>query len=346
LVEYPIDQFRPDIVLKRNEETIGAVEVFVTHSIEPQKEEYLQNLSIPWVEVDASSVLENEWTSEQPLPYRKINPATVSTWYCATCSAAEKRAEIEKQYKKTAVRIVDFFYPNKKHFRSIFYARKRVQDSRITKIEIIENTEKVICSISEPTFPQDNQKLNHLFDQYIKKFKDRGYIVDDHMKWQPYDNEIFKQNIFARNTLKLLPRRYYWLQNKWVAVSAFQELNWNVRFTDKNQYEKQLSVLIQTLRRNKAKAIRKKTIILPSNPLEKMSFQSTDEIEETSSLPELERCSCHSNNNEIERTTSLPKLECCACHIITDEYWYSRAGKCLCNKCAEKGINPNFYYDK
>ena len=79
VVEHQLDQFRPDITLRRNGQVIGAVEVLVTHSVEPNKAKYFGALSIPWIEVDAEDVLpadDDPWSAGDPLPYQRLNLST------------------------------------------------------------------------------------------------------------------------------------------------------------------------------------------------------------------------------------------------------------------------------
>ena len=149
--------------LRKNGKVIGAVEIFVSHSLEPEKEEYL-SLSIPWIEFDAQEILsmdDNRLNHDQKpvLVYKKINKNVFSKWICTNCKndiekqqKKKERSDNSEQYQITAFRIIDFFYPNQKRYRSVFYATKRIKNLKTTEIRIEDLNE--IVFLLKPGFTE------------------------------------------------------------------------------------------------------------------------------------------------------------------------------------------------
>ena len=376
LVEYPIDQYRPDIVLMRNGEAIGAIEVFVTHSIEPDKEKFLQEYLIPWVEVNAVGVLPSSqnidgWTADSPLPYRKLNESTLTEkWICPNCQDEINRRqivyeqnEIAKQYVTTAFRIVDFYDPDHFKFRSIFFAKKRVQNGIITEIRIEdEHDGNVTCSISNPVFPIDVTALSGKFENEIRGYS-QGYIVDSHMKWQEQRTGISLQALQNDSVHAQFPKRYFWDDESmdWKLIIGLKYLDWNDYFTNYEQYQRIISQELSRLNQLQIERIEKskqisnreffrprrneilgdekilqsvdKDIIIQQSPKPHSSGTITPNQQASRNPKEIHK------NDRLAHSNSQPEYECIFCHRITSDYWCSdsRTGTCHCRPCYDEG---------
>lgn len=90
---------RPDVTLLRGSDVVGAVEVWVSHRIEPEKREHYAEWGIPWIEVAATEVLiagDDAWRPDRPLPLVACGPAEpFQCEACATIVAERARAEAE-----------------------------------------------------------------------------------------------------------------------------------------------------------------------------------------------------------------------------------------------------------
>lgn len=110
------NRLRPDIVLFKNGQPIGAVEVFVTNAVDEEKMEKFQSIGLPWIEIKAEGEIIDEyfvdwaeedeeeefpWKIEKPLIYHACFP-TPDEWICNDCLEAPERyaerlKEIEEQ---------------------------------------------------------------------------------------------------------------------------------------------------------------------------------------------------------------------------------------------------------
>lgn len=257
IIEGELDRFRPDIVLMKNGERIGIIEVFVTHRLEPEKKEFLNSLTIPWLEVNAKKVIneeksENNWTIEKPINYIHYNPLEKYKWFCNKCETEvniqqrnQEAIEFAKQYITTAFRIIDFYYSNQKRYRAVYYAKKHVQNDVISEIFIEENHKTIlgIPPIQNPILPIDQKKLSREFETFLSSKKSRTCIIDDHMKWQKWDDKYSHEVFMDTSEDAHFPKRYNWEEKsrKWKVIDAFIDLNWNDYFERKGEYLRRLT---------------------------------------------------------------------------------------------------------
>ena len=102
-VECPLDRFRLDVALLRQEQVIGALEVVVTHATDAAKVEYLDRHQIRWLELAADESLyegPEAWTPQQPLPVDLAHLAERpwwQSWICPTCRDERERQQQEQQ---------------------------------------------------------------------------------------------------------------------------------------------------------------------------------------------------------------------------------------------------------
>lgn len=321
-VEYHIDQYQPDIVLLKNGKAIGAIEVLVTHSLEPEKECYLNKLSIPWIEVVAEKILQSDkngvdWTADHSFIPNKINSGMIAKWVCSNCQNYKKsrirkqqQQEIANQYQITAFRIVDFYYPDRKHQRSIYYASKREQNGKTTEIRIKDQNGE-IASIENPTLPKDKVVLQQMFKRHIETYSNRsGNRVDTHMKWQVWHSS-YSDIVSSVAIHNFFPRRFFWSGSlrTWRSHWLYFDIDWNNYFSELKQYKNVLR--------------------------EKQRIHELKKNERRIKLQE------ETIENKIEESYPQNNLkECMFCHTMTDRFWaYSNeTGFCRCRDCYDRGI--------
>lgn len=78
-VERGVQSTRPDVLLLTAGQPVAAIEVVVSHAVDEVKEQTLQSLGIPWLEIDARCAL--DWRSPEALPYLRLRPAR-NPWRC------------------------------------------------------------------------------------------------------------------------------------------------------------------------------------------------------------------------------------------------------------------------
>jgi hypothetical protein len=248
-VEYSIDQYRPDIVLLKNGESIGAIEVFVTHAIEPEKEKHLQEWNIPWIEVKGNYILDagndTPWQITDILQFQNIS-RTVIKWRCQRCQW--KSAKLIT----TGFKVVDIYYGSK-HTRSIYFAKKVVYEETVLELRIYESLDGLLLSV--PTEIEESRlRITELFEERIKGPSDAGAIVDASMNWYKVtdspENQIYtdawREAIMDDSVYGIFPKKYYWSinENIWKPIQAFQTLDWHENYNTGAVYLENNKMLI------------------------------------------------------------------------------------------------------
>lgn len=258
-VEYSIDQYRPDIVLLKNGKSIGAVEVFVTHAIEPEKEKYLQELSIPWIEVNGNYILDtgngDQWHITDILQFRKISK-TIPGWRCEWCQW--KLDEFNKPHRKviiTGFKVVDIFY-RFEHNRFIYFAEKVVDENTVSEFRISESLHRIRISVPVNSNAEESRsEIRELFDKHIKDPSFSGAIVDASMNWYKVTDKMesqiktadWRKEIMDDSVRGIFPKKYYWAINDsiWKPIKAFQNLDWHENYNARTAYFENNKMLIE-----------------------------------------------------------------------------------------------------
>ncbi len=87
-VERSIQSRRPDLVLLDGERVVGAIEVWVSHRVEPDKQALYADWEVDWIEVAATEELiegETAWAPSAPLPTVRLGPG--DGFRCDACIA-------------------------------------------------------------------------------------------------------------------------------------------------------------------------------------------------------------------------------------------------------------------
>jgi hypothetical protein len=316
-VEYKIDQYKPDVVLLKEGKVIGAIEVYVSHSIEPEKENYLLTLSIPWIEVDADEIVDGDekenWQIKSPIPYLKFGNTRLKIWTCSRCAEsiekqrlANEKIDFEIEFPVTAFRIIDFYFPKNEVIRNTYYARKHVVNGNTVLIGIWQN-DKVVCSIPNPIFPEAMQNLSRIFKKELKSWSENCEEVDSSMKWQ---------KSFTGRALRekpLIPHKYLWDVNQgWQRNPKVFNVSANEYFINKRRYR----------------------LLLSSG--------GANEPPDSKKISSLEQ---RSKSEPI--TESIPECEhdvaykCMYCHKVTRNWWWVeyKTNLCKCRDCLDRGVN-------
>lgn len=211
-VEHALDTRRPDIVLLKGGQAIGAVEIFVTHQVSAEKAADLRSLKIPWIEVKASPAFyEQGWTAEQPLMIHKTEPE--SNWRCDGClfetlraeraagrqraaekwqidqaSAEQQRRQFLARYKATIKRmkVVDFYYRDERVETEGFYEIEWMDGGqRRLKLEVDNPTTTVLEIVSSSE--DASLHLMSAHDSYLKLKSEQTLSVVVVADWAPFE---------------------------------------------------------------------------------------------------------------------------------------------------------------
>jgi hypothetical protein len=207
-VEWSIGRFRADVALRRGEETIAVIEVLVSHPSEPQKIGYLNRERIPWIEIRVTPEFYaggNPWTADKALDTERQSKGHHGPWQCSFCAGMVKKSEEQRearqrqeaertqriafarQFETKFIRLIDFYYPSGKKYRSLYEIQDRYKDEQIIYSQLQEvgssrqNIKTQSPPISDATYDQLKQALQiHLAD--LKKFYPH-WLIDASRDW-------------------------------------------------------------------------------------------------------------------------------------------------------------------
>jgi len=242
-VERCVGTLRPDLTLTRGGVAVAAVEVFATHAVDDEKARALADARLPWVEVRASAVIENEaWTPTQPLPMHKEGPHR--PWVCEACERkqAERKKEQAELERLTAARraaaakaltngefsycarLVDFYYRTGKHVRDTYEILEEKVDGQVVAVILRSR-------MGRPTrFPggltENRERVRDRFQALMEEFERHGAIVDSPMDWER-DVDWFSWMRKAERD-RNYPCRYEWDQGtaRWSIKPEFDGVRW------------------------------------------------------------------------------------------------------------------------
>lgn len=214
-VEYGLENnFRPDIALIKENNTIAAVEIHVTHAVEEAKETFFQEKGIEWVEVKGLESLytgDDAWRATEPLPKRIIEHCSrkLPRWTCVDCRRREAQRREEKRYHFAdhAVKPVDLYWPDGGSVRYFYLVRMRYKDNKpIAAYVFAGKKRKMLASVKAPL--KSLKELNKVVRRHIAFFREKqGAIVDEFTGWQQIEDGELRQ----WKSLELHPHRWRWL---------------------------------------------------------------------------------------------------------------------------------------
>jgi hypothetical protein len=211
-VERGLESRRPDIVLLKGGQAVGAVEVFVSHRVDAAKAADLRACGIPWVEVKATPALyEQNWTTERPLDVFRSEPA--GGWTCGRCAeemhaleaevAQEKAAGlwtagrdeavrgrrkflVERRARIREVKIVDCYYPDSRVEREEFTVVEWQEGGRrMLKLEVDNPTTTVLKAL--PSSASAVSQLKSACENYLLAKSGRAERIVVISEWDSYE---------------------------------------------------------------------------------------------------------------------------------------------------------------
>lgn len=213
-VEYGLENnFRPDVALIKDGQTIVAIEVLVTHAIEQSKADFFKAQGIKWIEISGSEDLycgESAWRAASPLPRISINrlSAKPPKWLCSSC---QKAIEIQKEedryrYADHAFKPIDIYWPNGEYVRYHYKVRIKYKDEQPIKAYVFAGRKrKLLASLSYPI--NSLSELNKAVKKHVAYFRNkRKAIVDEFLPWQNAGDGNHKY----WDSIDLYPRRWKW----------------------------------------------------------------------------------------------------------------------------------------
>jgi hypothetical protein len=250
-LEYSVGSRRPDIALLKEGKVIGAIEVCVSHAIDPDKADFFKVHEIRWIEVRGSPSLyvgREQWHISKPLSIGQIGP-DVKDWMCETClekipkdaeeriklRQAQLRKENKKYWKNRAQeqaqeherkngqkplfgRFIDFFYPDHTWKRkTVFYTVELVQGECVSAQ--MEAEGEILVKLPGCNSTELNRRLN----QYLASLREQGIITDSPMSW-------IAEKQFS-GLVGYQEPRYIWSERhkKWILPQSKRDQMWVFR---------------------------------------------------------------------------------------------------------------------
>jgi hypothetical protein len=250
LVEHRVgDSRRPDLVLRRDGTTIGALEVLVSHAVSAEKADVLAALGVPWIEIRADEALAGAdgWTPERPLPVKQTDLGR--QWRCdahrarhamlAEITAERQSAQIEAQRHSTvlrAARVVDVYHEGGARERLIYSVKELLTDGRAHTVCLRRGGAEVATT---PITPNDAWPLlRAAFTADLQRFaRGKGSFTDSPMRWAQGDaaenivEEALTDHV-GRDPTPLatrFPRRWFFAneQGRWFVPAELRDVRWD-----------------------------------------------------------------------------------------------------------------------
>lgn len=208
-VEYQVETRRPDLVLLRDGERLGAIEVFVSNPVSAEKRRDLSNAGVDWIEIVGSAEFygSHGWTPASPLS--AVDAARL--WECEPCKALQAEfVSIEKQRREElsrirrtseslashimgmlhgvqqegfvakAFRIVDVYHANGKQYREHLLVVEERSVGKVTKAVIARRRESEppiasFASVGEGLRPA---VVREKTEEYLRRFPIRDFLTE------------------------------------------------------------------------------------------------------------------------------------------------------------------------
>jgi hypothetical protein len=208
-VEWNFGKYRLDVALLNNDQVIGGIEILVTHKSEEEKIAFLNHKGIAWAEVRVTPefyTVPAAWTPKSPLVAERINLSAVESWHCAYCISSldkhrksieeNRRLEEKREKRKTyarqfetfqtmAARLIDFYYPSGKKYRSVFVIQNKLRDGKVLCAELQEigTQRRTIARELPPLTEESYRRLRDALNNESKQKEQRNIIIDDGNPW-------------------------------------------------------------------------------------------------------------------------------------------------------------------
>ena len=343
VVERYVNGYRPDITLFSKGSPVGALEVFVSHSVGETKASWFLENQIRGLEISVNSEEfyegENRWTSEKPLPFSRAFPA-FRDWICEACLKRKQQQELrekqeqarrayrEKNFKRPLCSsMVDIYFPSGKKYREMFFLMEQYKDGKRARVWIKTEKDKTVASTST-LIDQPLESLQPSMERYLDRYRKMGAIIDTIVEWQPWTTG---KKYVSRDTTRY-PFRYYWeeKQKHWLPITRkhFASKRVGIRETKNAYHREKITSPIPDSRTGTCKYCGKVT---------------EDWVEWNK---ETKQGTCRDCRDKLPPVSiRQPKTGTCKyCGEVTDD-WVSYNGKtkeCTCRKCKDKVNYPHY----
>lgn len=243
-VEHTLSSFRPDITLLSKGQTIGAIEILVSHLVTKEKEAFFTENNIPCLEVKASEVYDGlgfKWTPEKPLPFYRQFPSP-EPWICEDCLRIMEIQKLASSVQKSGqpkplifgkttpfvqtpnpvskdviveTKLVDIYWPSGKKYREMYYLKKQIVNGKCLQVKLEADKKGLLMCI--PFNDQACENIHAFVQKKLDNYERQDARLDVQVDWQPW---VDGKRYVAKDTNRH-PFRYWWDQEQlsWVKVN-------------------------------------------------------------------------------------------------------------------------------
>lgn len=228
---------RPDVVLLRAGQPVGAIEVLVSHAVSEQKAESLAHARIPWVEVRATEQLfdtESGWRAGHPLPVERTGSADgPGAWRC--------EAHLRREIVLAAARVVDVYRPGGVRDRAIYRVEEHLVEGQTHALALRRDGREIARETADSSRASRRSAWTKLRGMYAADVAsltgDGGAFSDSPMRWATGDaaaNLVHEaladlQPGDATPLATRYPRRWYFARERgeWFLPRDTQDVRWD-----------------------------------------------------------------------------------------------------------------------
>lgn len=237
--EWQFGKYRLDLALLKGDAVIGAIEILVSHPTEPDKLSFLDQQEVAWLEIKVDDSFYSEptaWKGNTALSPEKYNQSNTQAWQCKECAASyqsyldaiQKREKLEKerqlkkefasQFEVVYTRVVDFFYPSGKKYRSIYIVQNRKSEGKVVCADLQEigSQRRTLATEYPPITDDSYRRLWNILEDELKKKSTGSTIVDGAFPWKK-DGRFHPKKFIDESKY---PYNYELMDGKWKKKSA------------------------------------------------------------------------------------------------------------------------------
>jgi len=253
LVEHAlVDHRRPDILLLRRGEPVGAVEIVVSNAVSGEKAVALATLGVPWVEIEADArfTRPGSWPIDRPIDARRVNDP--AAWRCSVHSAEYAmreavhavREEAPADCARTTVlrgaRVVDIYRPSGSRERIIYRTVEESLVGAATRLRLLRGTAEIaaVDEVGAGAESDSARVLRLAFREDVNRLcGDDGAFADSPMHWARdgaaefivhealFDRRLPDPTVLATT----YPRRWFYspTSGSWFLPADMRDVRWD-----------------------------------------------------------------------------------------------------------------------
>ena len=256
--------WRPDILLRRGRQPVGAIEVLVRHAVGDDKAAVIGSAGVPWIEVRADAVLLEggaAWSCNRPLPVTREggggaapNDMMGLVWRCARHDA-EHRAQVARESQRheaeweasrrasalIAARVVDVYHDGGARNRIIYRIEERWVDAHIECFTLIANGREIARAAADDSAESRRAARHSLRVASAADVERRasrpGAFADSPMRWAAGDTA---RNLVDEGLYDVVgadptplatryPRRWFYTRDRgaWFLPREMRNVRWD-----------------------------------------------------------------------------------------------------------------------